>query len=721
MVNAGENTKAGNYRIFYPAGTKADIRKRPVKLSWSKDSLLYTAEEQTITAEVDNAVDGDSFSLTYTENRKTNTGVYTAEITGLGNDNYTLEGTENRTKEWRISYLSAPAARIQGTKGNADWYTSSVMLVPQNGYEISKDGITFSGSLLYENQGAQKAEYYLRETDTGAITDKMEADFKIDTQSPTGRITVKENYVFDGRLAGVSFRYFFRSKAEVSIEADDDTSGVVWIGYQKVLKESDFDANGNWMEGSRFTMNAFEKAIIYACVTDEAGNRTILNSDGVVVYEDSVLQDSVTYVRTTGTDVQTAVDVKENTIVSVKNGADTVDVSGYSVENGKIVLKAAYLETLQAGAYRLTVSYNPMGYVYGADSVGDAPAESVINLTVEKAEGNIVITTDSSKEYDGHSIEEPLFRTRSDVGMDNANISFVYKKKGDADSTYSTEVPVHAGTYVVRVTVKEDENYKEASGTAEFTITPRTVGLTWRGDIFTYDGRPHMPDAEATGTLPGDTCRIMVEGKQTAAGISYVAEAVGTDNPDYKTPADNTFLFTIEKRQVKLKVKSAEKHIGRRDPGFSFLTENMVEGDKIKGVTFLREKGEKPGTYEITAAVDEAANPNYIVLTEGNILTIAGHSPVTDAAVEPTETTPGRTMGSHCAVCGKILVEQEEIPALGHDGTDERMEEQEGESGSLHSPKTGDNTNVAGWAALMIFSFAGFAILWAYKRKNNKA
>ncbi|GEM_PF-6622616 len=721
VVRAGENTKAGNYRISYPSGAKADIRKRPVKLSWSKDSLLYTTGEQTITAEVSNAVYGDGFTLTYAENRKTDAGIYVAEVTALGNDNYTLEGAENRTKEWRISYLSAPAARIEGTKGNADWYTSAVMLVPQNGYEISKDGITFSGSLLYENQGAQKAEYYLRETATGAITDKMEADFKIDTQSPAGRITVRENYVFESRLAGISFRYFFQNKVNVSIEADDATSGVARIGYQKVLKESDFDADGNWTEGSRFTMNAFEKAIVYACVTDEAGNRTILNSDGVVVYEDSVLQDSVTYVRTTGTDVQTAVDIKENTIVSVKNGADIVDVSGYSVENGKIVLKASYLETLQAGAYRLTVSYNPMGYVYDAGSVGDAPAESVINLTVEKAEGSIVITTDSSKEYDGQSIEEPLFRTRSDVGTDNANISFVYKKKGDADSTYSSEAPVHAGTYVVRVTVKEDENYKEASGTTEFTITPRTVGLTWRGDIFTYDGRPHMPDAEATGTLPGDTCRITVEGKQTAAGISYVAEAVGTDNPDYKTPADNTFLFAIEKRQIKLKVQSAEKHIGRRDPGFRFLTENMVEGDKIKGVRFLREKGEKPGTYEITAVVDDAANPNYIVLTEGNILTITGHSPVTDAAVKPTETTPGRTMGSHCAVCGKILVEQEEIPALGHDGADERMEEQEGKSDGLHSPKTGDNTNMAGWTALMIFSLAAFVILWIYKRKNNQA
>lgn len=43
----------------------------------------------------------------------------------------------------------------------------------------------------------------------------------------------------------------------------------------------------------------------------------------------------------------------------------------------------------------------------------------------------------------------------------------------------------------------------------------------------------------------------------------------------------------------------------------------------------------------------------------------AGHKEVIDAAVAPTETTEGKTQGSHCSVCGMVLKAQEIIPATG--------------------------------------------------------
>ena len=46
-----------------------------------------------------------------------------------------------------------------------------------------------------------------------------------------------------------------------------------------------------------------------------------------------------------------------------------------------------------------------------------------------------------------------------------------------------------------------------------------------------------------------------------------------------------------------------------------------------------------------------------------------GHTEVTDAAVEPTCTVPGKTEGKHCSVCNEVLVAQVEIPAKGHTWT----------------------------------------------------
>ena len=43
-----------------------------------------------------------------------------------------------------------------------------------------------------------------------------------------------------------------------------------------------------------------------------------------------------------------------------------------------------------------------------------------------------------------------------------------------------------------------------------------------------------------------------------------------------------------------------------------------------------------------------------------------GHKAVTDEAVAATCETDGKTEGSHCSVCGKVLTEQKTIPAFGH-------------------------------------------------------
>lgn len=60
-------------------------------------------------------------------------------------------------------------------------------------------------------------------------------------------------------------------------------------------------------------------------------------------------------------------------------------------------------------------------------------------------------------------------------------------------------------------------------------------------------------------------------------------------------------------------------------------------------------------------------NGRKIQVTE-NYLTIAlvPHTVVTDEAVEPTCTEKGLTEGSHCSVCGTVIVAQTEIPANGH-------------------------------------------------------
>lgn len=54
------------------------------------------------------------------------------------------------------------------------------------------------------------------------------------------------------------------------------------------------------------------------------------------------------------------------------------------------------------------------------------------------------------------------------------------------------------------------------------------------------------------------------------------------------------------------------------------------------------------------------------VLVKQETVKATGHKPVTDAAVAATCETDGKTEESHCSVCGKVLTEQKTIPAFGH-------------------------------------------------------
>ena len=103
-ITQGSLAAGSNYTLTF-TGAKFTITARPVTLSWSTPtSFTYDGQLHSVTAEVTNAVDGDTFTLAYEDNAKTDAGTYTAKVTGLtGTDaaNYTLTGATT-TQAWRI-------------------------------------------------------------------------------------------------------------------------------------------------------------------------------------------------------------------------------------------------------------------------------------------------------------------------------------------------------------------------------------------------------------------------------------------------------------------------------------------------------------------------------------------------------------------------------------------------------------------------------------------
>lgn len=364
----------------------ASIGKLPVKLQWNeKTDFVYNGQEQKVTATVSNAVKDDIFTLSYENNTAVSTGVYTARVITLGNDNYTLEGADNISKKWSVSYAVADDASLSGTKGNNGWYVGTVTLTPPEGYKISNDGSTWKDIVTLNVEGTNDVRYYLRDKD-GGITDGKMVEISIDTVAPAGEIRIKDNS-FTGRLLNiVNFRYFFSRTVNVNITGTDDTSGIDTIEYQKAARTSDYDKDGVWIKGSSLTVDPGEKFIIYARITDNAGHQTIINSDGIVVYTDVAAVSEMNFIKSSRKNQDAGLTLNGNTVAEIIKDGNRLEAGNYSVINDRLVFNADYLDSLEVGKHRLMVTYNPLGETFTTgESKGDIPQTTAITLNVKKA------------------------------------------------------------------------------------------------------------------------------------------------------------------------------------------------------------------------------------------------------------------------------------------------------------------------------------------------
>lgn len=140
---------------YNPVTVSADfeIKPRPVQLNWSNSELTYNGQPQTVTAEVSNALSGDTFTLKYENNETyTNTGTnaqkYIAKIIDLGNPNYSLSEQES-IHSWEIKKASTINS---ASKVSISGWT-------YGGYNEAENTPSIDPSLNPENQTVQYTYY----------------------------------------------------------------------------------------------------------------------------------------------------------------------------------------------------------------------------------------------------------------------------------------------------------------------------------------------------------------------------------------------------------------------------------------------------------------------------------------------------------------------------------------------------------------------------------
>lgn len=290
---------AENYTLAsQPAGTTADITVRTVtvedlhiqdKLYDGTDRAEYDGEPT-----LGNAVSGDHVALV--KGTPSFTSIRTAEdiairftefsLTGADAGNYALAQPTGIT----ASILPYALTGGEYAVNSNDWINHDFVVTAAEGYLLSltdtADGVWQQTLRATDETAEGRLTFYVKDLATGAISLQVTEQYRIDRTQPTGEIQVDERTAWQSFLSRITFGLFYREEQTVVITSADETSGVAATEY--LLSAEDLDIPALEQE----TFLPYEKAlalapggeyVVYARITDRAGNVTYLRSDGMVL------------------------------------------------------------------------------------------------------------------------------------------------------------------------------------------------------------------------------------------------------------------------------------------------------------------------------------------------------------------------------------------------------------------------------------------------------
>ena len=356
---------------------------------------------------------------------------------------------------------------------------------------------------------------------------------QLDNKAPSGKIIIGQNR-WNTVLNNITFGLFFHNTKAITIESTDTGSGIANTEYYlSNVEVSDVSSIKGWTKYTKaVTLEPNHKYIVYARITDKAGNVTIINSDGVVLFTNSTAsQTSLAFKKTSMEDVTATVNLNGNTIKEIRIGKNVlIKNTDYIVSGGIITLKASYLTTLAAGNYTVVVSYYPLGETGIPKQGSDTPASTSIALTVSKALSSLSFREIPVKTY-GNA---PFTVTATGGGTGAVTYSVV---SGPAIISGNTVTLTGAGAVVLRANKAADNNYNAKSVQTTITVNKKKVtitGITAQNKV--YDGGRA---ASVSGTA-------IVRGKESGDTVSVLGGTATFANKMVGNNKTVTFMgFTL--------------------------------------------------------------------------------------------------------------------------------------------------------------------------------
>lgn len=527
-VNADEscpNTVGGSVKIVAPT------------------NAVYTGG--AIEAVVENTLTtGDSVNVVYaptdklTDGKPVNAGTYTASVT-LG------DVTASTTFEIKKATPNIGTVGVNGTV--TDQMKPGEVTLTRTDTTVA-GALTLTDSELLANKSEYNWQFVPNDTAnyeivTGTVNIKVS-----DTQKPNADISFKTNK-WNKFLNTVTFGLFFKDMVEVTVTASDNENGSGVKTVEYLLSETVITDEGSlptegWAalstNGGKFNIEPNKKTYVYVRVTDNDGNVTVANSEGVVVYTNSTIADENKEIRyTVGSEsgVSATVTLNGNTVKEIKNGDTVLAATDYTVdENGKITFGKDYLNTLAIGKYALTVSFNPLGVEYKENEGNEAPATVTITLTVNKNLPENLVSQSGTLTYNGSEQTPAVNATET---ADGKTIAYTYSTVEDGEYTADLPKFTNAGTYTVYYKANA-EYHNEGSGSFTVTVEKQTVTEP------TIESKGYT-GMKLTAEVPESDLYTVVtnEGGINKGSYDVVLELNDPDNYKWKTTDEKTVTLTF--------------------------------------------------------------------------------------------------------------------------------------------------------------------------------
>lgn len=392
-------------------------------------------------------IDESTGELTFCDNK---TGEVTVKAVKASDNSYKEAVAEYKLTvsfiDVRIEDACIPEGEIKNAGG---WFTGNVSIAAKEGYQLSVSNSLESLNVWSDRMedvvvedGVSQISFYVKTQD--GISDKLTVEIKKDETRPDASIKVNDKSVWDSLLTILTFGIYDDKKAEVSIKGADGTSGVSTIQYycpsgpdMLTIEELENISEDLWvvLDKNREENNSFKADftidedavfVVYAKVTDEAGNYVYASTNGIIydtkapdinIISESEIVNNEYY----NDDVKLRVEVTEpapySGISSIEykvvcdDGLDTKRVTQegtlYVFEHQQEELSYGVLESTWTGSITIDAELNDNDqvavYVTAVDKAGNRREKKsdVFNIVSTKPEITVTFDNNNSNRLDG--------------------------------------------------------------------------------------------------------------------------------------------------------------------------------------------------------------------------------------------------------------------------------------------------------------------------------